>query len=148
MGALAARGSPGWPHLVVGAGALVLGGAIGFAWRGLLPPFEVDDSFWRAFLTGPPVAGLFAVIGALIALAGASIAAGIARRGARRSEWSVPNGSPASRVSERTTAAPGRVATDVVTDSQRASAARIRMAYDRKRGRVTEEWIRELAESA
>ena len=35
---------------------------------------------------------------------------------------------------------------DLVTDEQRASAARIRMAYDKKRGRQTEGWIRKLAQ--
>lgn len=46
--------------------------------------------------------------------------------------------------------APGggqRVSGDPVTDEQRASAARIRMAYDKKRGRQTESWIKKLAQS-
>jgi hypothetical protein len=34
---------------------------------------------------------------------------------------------------------------DPITAEQRASAARIRIAYDKKRGRDTEAWIRELA---
>ncbi len=35
---------------------------------------------------------------------------------------------------------------DPVTDSQRAVAARIRVAYNKKAGIETEPWIRELAE--
>ena len=46
-----------------------------------------DDLFWRAFWSGPPAAGLFAVLGALIAFSGAAAAAAVSRRGARRQEW-------------------------------------------------------------
>lgn len=35
-----------------------------------------------------------------------------------------------------------------ITDSQRASAARIQIAYDRKRGVKSERWITELAKRA
>lgn len=34
---------------------------------------------------------------------------------------------------------------DPITPEQRAAAARIRVAYDKKRGRQTEAWIRRLA---
>lgn len=37
---------------------------------------------------------------------------------------------------------------DPITDSQRAGAARIRMAYDKKRGVKSPQWIVELAKSA
>lgn len=37
---------------------------------------------------------------------------------------------------------------DPVTDSQRAAAARIRVAYNKKAGIKTEPWIKELAERA
>lgn len=37
---------------------------------------------------------------------------------------------------------------DPISDSQRASAARIRMAYDKKRGVKTQQWIVDLAKSA
>lgn len=37
---------------------------------------------------------------------------------------------------------------DPLTDSQRAVAARIRVAYDKRRGQETAEWIKRLARSA
>jgi hypothetical protein len=37
---------------------------------------------------------------------------------------------------------------DPITDAQRASAARIRMSYDKKRGHKTERWIENLAKGA
>lgn len=70
------------PALLVLA-ALVLGVVI----RGLLPPFIVDEPFWREFLTGPPAAGLFALLGAVVAYSAARIAARTARRAAERQEW-------------------------------------------------------------
>lgn len=76
-----------WSRLVVGAVSAVVGLGVGFGVRSLLPPFVLDDPFWRAFWSGAPAAGLFAVFGALIALIGASVAAGVARVGARRTEW-------------------------------------------------------------
>lgn len=36
---------------------------------------------------------------------------------------------------------------DPVSDAQRASAARIRMAVDKRHGRTTDAWIQKLAES-
>jgi hypothetical protein len=37
---------------------------------------------------------------------------------------------------------------DPISDAERASAARIRIMVDKKRGRKTEEWIKQLAKSA
>ncbi|QIS38176.1 hypothetical protein [Clavibacter capsici] len=37
---------------------------------------------------------------------------------------------------------------DPITDAERASAARIRIVVDKKRGRKTEDWIKKLATSA
>lgn len=62
---------------------LVLGALV----RGFFPPFVLDDPFWREFLSGPPVAGMFAVIGAAIAYGAASVGARTSRRGAERQEW-------------------------------------------------------------
>jgi hypothetical protein len=42
----------------------------------------------------------------------------------------------------------GSSTADPITDAQRASAARIRMSYDKKRGHKTEGWIRNLARQA
>ncbi|OQJ62183.1 hypothetical protein FGG90_12980 [Clavibacter tessellarius] len=38
--------------------------------------------------------------------------------------------------------------TDPISDAERASAARIRIMVDKKRGRKTEGWIKKLATSA
>jgi hypothetical protein len=48
---------------------------------------DLDDQLWRAFVTGPPMAGVFAVIAALIALAAAHGSARVARDAAARQEW-------------------------------------------------------------
>lgn len=53
----------------------------------LLPPVVLDDPFWRSFWSGPPVAGIFAVLGAAIAYLAASVAARTSRLGAEREEW-------------------------------------------------------------
>ena len=66
---------------------VVLGVTIGGIGRGFLPPFELDDPFWRDFWSGPPTAGIFAVIGAGVAFAAALLGARTARRAAERQEW-------------------------------------------------------------
>lgn len=45
------------------------------------------SKFWSDFLTGPPMAGLFADMGALIAYAAARRTAGISRSNALCQEW-------------------------------------------------------------
>lgn len=66
----------------------VLGGlTVGFIVRGFLPPFVLDEPFWRDFLSGPPAAGLFALGGACVAYAAARVAARTSRRGDEREEW-------------------------------------------------------------
>lgn len=65
--------------VAVGAGA-VAGALI----RGVLPPFALDDPFWRAFWSGPPAAGLFAVLAAVIAFFPAYRSTRIARESAAR----------------------------------------------------------------
>ena len=64
----------------------------------------------------------------------------------------VTDRNPRTRVTQGTASPVARgsaqgVPGDPVTDEQRASAARIRMAYDKKRGRQTENWIKRLAQS-
>lgn len=71
---------------LVGMG--VLGGLVlGFVIRGLLPPFVLDDPFWRAFWSGPPVAGLFAIVAAAVALYPSIRTLGVARENAAREQW-------------------------------------------------------------
>ncbi|TQL53975.1 hypothetical protein FB464_1501 [Subtercola boreus] len=66
----------------------VLGGiAIGAIARGFFPPFTLDDPFWRQFWSGPPAAGIFALLGAGVAFAAARVGARTARRSAERQEW-------------------------------------------------------------
>lgn len=60
---------------------------IGFLLRGLLPAVVPDDAFWRAFWTGPPMAGILAVIAALIAFNPARRASRIAQETAARQAW-------------------------------------------------------------
>lgn len=68
-------------------GLLVIAFALGAIARGFLPPFVLDDPFWRAFWSGPPAAGVFALLGAGVAYLAARVAAAAARRSARRQEW-------------------------------------------------------------
>ena len=76
-----------WTFVAVGAGCAVLGGIIGYVVRGLQAPFVVDDLFWRDVLTGPPIAGLFAVIAAAVAFFPACRSTAIARASAAREQW-------------------------------------------------------------
>ena len=72
-------------RLVMGAAGL--GTVVGALGRGFFPPFVLDDPFWRQFWSGPPAAGIFALLGAGIAFAAARVAARTARRSAERQEW-------------------------------------------------------------
>ncbi|CAQ01084.1 hypothetical protein B5P19_00065 [Clavibacter sepedonicus] len=54
---------------------------------GLLARGVVDESFVRDFWTGPPAAGIFALIGAGLAYGAATVAARVSRRSAERQEW-------------------------------------------------------------
>ena len=47
----------------------------------------VDEEFVRDFWTGPPAAGIFALIGAGLAYGAATVAARVSRRSAERQEW-------------------------------------------------------------
>jgi hypothetical protein len=67
------------PPVVAGLAGLT----VGLLW----PPIILDNPFWRSFWSGPPVAGLFAVVGAFIAYAAARVAARTSRQGAEREEW-------------------------------------------------------------
>lgn len=60
----------------------------------------------------------------------------------RSADRAVP---PAPADSEVSSRASGSARRDPVTAEQRAAAARIRIAYDKKRGHKTEAWIRKLA---
>ncbi|MFT2752695.1 hypothetical protein [Clavibacter sp. Sh2088] len=67
--------------VAVVCGALA-GVVVGLVTRGL-----VDESFVRDFWTGPPAAGIFALIGAGLAYGAATVAARVSRRSAERQEW-------------------------------------------------------------
>jgi hypothetical protein len=47
----------------------------------------LDDPFWRAFWSGPPIAGLFAVVAASVAFYAAYRSTRIARDSAAREQW-------------------------------------------------------------
>ncbi|MDP9696134.1 UNVERIFIED_ORG: hypothetical protein J2X79_003713 [Arthrobacter globiformis] len=52
-----------------------------------MPPFVLDEPFWRDFWSGPPAAGLFAVVAAVIAFYPAFRSTLIARENAAREQW-------------------------------------------------------------
>lgn len=64
----------------------VVAAGVGFGARSLLPPFA-DDPFWRAFWSGPPMAGLFAIVAAAVAFYPAYRSTLIARENAAREQW-------------------------------------------------------------
>lgn len=76
-------------HLRIRTIALVgvMSASSGALLRGFFPPFVLDDTFWRSFWSGPPAAGIFALVGAVIAYAAARVAAAMSRTGAERQEW-------------------------------------------------------------
>lgn len=59
----------------------------GFIIRGFLPPFVLDEPFWRDFWTSPAAGGVFALVGAFIAYCAAYRASSVHRRTAKREEW-------------------------------------------------------------
>jgi hypothetical protein len=69
------------------AGIAVVAFVAGACLRGLWPPFVLDDPFWRAFWSGPPVAGLFAVAAAAVAFYPAFQSTRIVRENAARDQW-------------------------------------------------------------
>ncbi len=73
-----------WRRAVLVAPFAVLAGVV---LRGLLPPFEMDDPFWRDFWSGPPAAGILAVVAALIAFNPARRSSRVAKDTADRQAW-------------------------------------------------------------
>lgn len=73
-----------WWRAVVVVPFAVLAGVV---LRGFLPPFEMDDPFWRDFWSGPPAAGILAVVAALIAFNPARRSSRVAKDSADRQAW-------------------------------------------------------------
>jgi hypothetical protein len=73
--------------LVPVAAVFAVGFGSGAAARNAAEPFVVDGPFWRDFLTGPPAAGLFAIVAACIAFFPALRTAQIARSNSAREQW-------------------------------------------------------------
>ncbi|WP_050723405.1 hypothetical protein [Microbacterium sp. GCS4] len=71
------------PIIATAAVSLMIGALI----RGALPPFVLDDPFWRAFWSGPPMAGLLAVVAATVAFYPAYRSTRIARENSAREQW-------------------------------------------------------------
>lgn len=69
--------------VLIGLGLLIAGAVIGR----MFPPFVLDSDFWRDFFTGPPIAGLFAVIAAFVAFSTARSGNRTARKHAEEEEW-------------------------------------------------------------
>ncbi len=84
---LSAKALGRWKLAGFTAGGLIVGALIGGAVRGFFPPFVLDDAFWRAFWSGPPVAGIFAIVAATIAFFPAFRSTLIARESAKREQW-------------------------------------------------------------
>jgi hypothetical protein len=59
----------------------------GFAVARVLPPFIMDDPFWRDFWSGPPAAGIFAVVAAFFAYSAAVHSASVTKRNAEADEF-------------------------------------------------------------
>ncbi|GAA1883585.1 hypothetical protein GCM10009715_32430 [Paeniglutamicibacter psychrophenolicus] len=72
-----------WSNFAAGVGGATLGAVFGR----LLPPFVLDDPFWRSFWVSPAVGGLAAVAAAGIAFGAAWQTVRASSRGARRQEW-------------------------------------------------------------
>lgn len=60
---------------------------VGAAIRSLFEPFVLDVPFWRDFWSGPPAAGLFAVLAAVVAFFPAYRSTRVARENAAREQW-------------------------------------------------------------
>lgn len=81
------RGKRVASYAAVAFAAALVGALLGAFVRGLFPPFVLDDPFWRDFWSGPPAAGLFAVLAAVIAFFPAYRSTRIARDNAEREQW-------------------------------------------------------------
>jgi len=73
---------------------VVVSGGVGYGLRSAFPPYPafstpvvMDEQLWRAMISGPPMAGVFAVLAALIAFTPAIRAASIARESSAREQW-------------------------------------------------------------
>lgn len=79
--------------LILGV-VVVVSGGVGYGLRSAFPPFPalttpvvIDEPLWRAMISGPPAAGLLAVIAAVIAFFPAFLSTRVARRNASREMW-------------------------------------------------------------
>jgi hypothetical protein len=106
----------GW---VTVAAFCVVAAAVGASIRGFFPPFTIDDPFWRSFWSGPPAAGLFAVVAACIAFFPAYRSTRIARENAAREQWW-----------NRTSWALGRAASGNRTDREVANEALLALSEE------------------
>lgn len=73
---------------------VVASGGIGYGLRSAFPPYPafstpvvMDEALWRAMVSGPPMAGLFAIVAAAIAFYPAYRSTRIARENAAREQW-------------------------------------------------------------
>lgn len=79
-----------WTLAVVAVAAV----GTGYGLRSAFPPYMIvttpvviDEALWRAAISGPPMAGLFAIIAAIIAFTPAMRSTAIARENAAREQW-------------------------------------------------------------
>lgn len=79
-----------WTYAVVAVTAL----GVGYGLRAAFPPYLVvttpvviDEDLWRAVISGPPAAGAFAVLAAIIAFTPAILSTRVARQNAVREQW-------------------------------------------------------------
>ena len=69
------------------AGALVVGLIVGAVLGTVVWPWSFGDDFWFAFWTGAPMAGILAILAALIAFAPAYRSTRIAQENGAREQW-------------------------------------------------------------
>ena len=86
--------SPKLQRNVIAVVLVVASLGIGYGLRSAFPPYEVittpvviDEALWRAMISGPPMAGVFAVFAAAIAFTPAILSTRIARENAAREQW-------------------------------------------------------------
>ncbi|MBB3159536.1 hypothetical protein FHS07_003271 [Microbacterium proteolyticum] len=73
---------------------VVASGGVGYGLRSAFPPYPafstpvvMDEALWLAMVSGPPMAGLFAIVAAAIAFYPAYRSTRIARENAAREQW-------------------------------------------------------------
>lgn len=76
-----------WLLVWIGVLILVVGFVVGLFFRSFLPPYVFNGQFWYDALTGPPMAGFFAIVAAILAFIAAWFTMRATRRSAEQVDW-------------------------------------------------------------